>query len=108
MLQQVSQQEARIVCVSALPPFAVGQARSLCERLHSRFPNVKLVAGLWNYESGIVKAQERFQNVSIDFVATSLADALKQIRQLAEAMGESACEQQRERSGADLQYHPAL
>lgn len=108
MLQQVSQQEARIVCVSALPPFAVGQARSLCEGLHSRFPNVKLVAGLWNYESGIVKAQERFQNVSIDFVATSLADALKQIRQLAEAMGESACEQQRERSGADLQYHPAL
>ena len=86
MLDQVSRQEARIVCVSALPPLAVGQARSLCKRLHSRYPNLTLVVGLWNYEGGIAKAQERFKNVSTELVATSLADVLKQIGQLTGAI----------------------
>jgi predicted PurR-regulated permease PerM len=83
MLKQVGLREARIVCVSALPPFAVGQARSLCKRLRASYPNVKLIVGLWNYDGGIVKAQERFQNISTDLVTTSLAGVLEQISQLA-------------------------
>jgi predicted PurR-regulated permease PerM len=84
MLKQVSVQDAQIVCVSALPPFAVGQARSLCKRLRASYPNVKLMVGLWNCDGGIVKAQERFGNVSTDSVAISLAGVLEQIRQLSD------------------------
>jgi hypothetical protein len=86
MLDQVAQQEARIVCVSALPPFAVGQASSLCKRLHSHYPNLKVVVGLWKYEGGIAKAQERFENATVDFAATSLAGVLEYIRQLTDAI----------------------
>ncbi len=84
MLKQVSLQNAQIVCVSALPPFAVGQARSLCKRLRASYPDVKLVVGLWNCDGGIVKAQERFQNVATDSVAISLAGVLEQIRQVSD------------------------
>jgi len=86
MLEQVAQQKASIVCVSALPPFATGQARSLCKRLHARYPSLRVVVGLWNYDGGIVKAQERFESVYTDCVATSLADVSKQIGQLTEAI----------------------
>lgn len=86
MLKQVALQEAQIVCVSALPPFAVGHARSLCKRLHARYPDLKVVVGLWNYELGIAKAQERFESVHTDFVATSLVDVVKQIGQLTDAI----------------------
>ena len=82
MLKQVSVQDAQIVCVSALPPCAVGQARSLCKRLHASYPNVKLIVGLWNCDGGIAQAQTRFQNICTDCVATSLAGVLEQIRQL--------------------------
>jgi hypothetical protein len=85
MLKQVALQDAQIVCISALPPFAVGQARSLCKRLRASYPNVKLVVGLWNYDAGIAKAQERFQNVATECVATSLAGVVEQIRQLCDA-----------------------
>jgi predicted PurR-regulated permease PerM len=85
MLKQVGLWETQIVCVSALPPFAVGQARSLCKRLRASYPGVKLIVGLWNYDDGIVKAQERFQNISTDLVTTSLAGVLEQIGQLADA-----------------------
>ncbi len=86
MLKEVSLRDAQIVCVSALPPFAVGQARSLCKRLRASYPDVKVMVGLWNYDGGIVKARERFQNISIDFVAISLAGALERIRRASDVL----------------------
>ena len=68
MLEKVSRQQARVVCVSALPPFALGQARSLCKALRLRAPGLKIIAGVWNYEGGIAKAQERLGTTSADFV----------------------------------------
>ena len=82
MLEKVARQQARVACVSALPPFALGQARSLCKALRLRAPGLKIIAGVWNYEGGIVKAQERLGTTSADFVCTSLVEALVNIRAL--------------------------
>ena len=84
MLAQVAEGGFHIVCVSALPPFAVGQARSLCKRLHARFPELKIVVGLWGFAGGVPKAQERVGSTCTDAVATSLSEALLQVRRLAE------------------------
>ncbi len=84
MLEQVSQGRHGIVCVSALPPFAVGQARSLCKRLHARFPDLKIVVGLWGFAGGVPKAQQRVGSGCTDAVATTLAEALLQVRRLCE------------------------
>ncbi|HET7889874.1 MAG TPA: hypothetical protein VFL34_00005 [Candidatus Sulfotelmatobacter sp.] len=82
MLQQVGQGNFRIACVSALPPFAVGQARSLCKRLHSRFPDLTIMIGLWDFAGGVIKAQERVGSNCGHSVATSLAEGLLQVRRV--------------------------
>jgi hypothetical protein len=84
MLEQVSRGNYRIACVSALPPFAVGQARSLCKRLRARFPDLAIVVGLWDFAGGVPKAQERVGPSCTDAVATTLTEAMLQVRRLAE------------------------
>jgi hypothetical protein len=84
MLEQVSRRGYPIVCVSALPPFAVGQARSLCKRLRAKFPDLAIVIGLWSFGGGVPKAQERVGPGCSDAVVTSLSEALLQVRRLSE------------------------
>lgn len=84
MLKQVGERGFQIVCISALPPFAVGQARSLCKRLRARFPNVTVVVGLWGFNGGVIKAQERVGTACTDAVSTTLSEAMLQVRRLAE------------------------
>jgi predicted PurR-regulated permease PerM len=84
MLRQAGDSGCTIVCISALPPAAVGQARSLCKRLHARFPDLSLVIGLWRFSGGVPKAQERVGAGCTDAVATTLSEALLQIRRLSE------------------------
>jgi hypothetical protein len=79
-----------MACVSALPPFAVGQARSLCKRLHARFPELAIVVGLWGFSGGVPKAQQRVGSTCTDAVATTLSEALLQIRRLSEFGPEEA------------------
>jgi predicted PurR-regulated permease PerM len=81
MLEQVSELEARIVCVSALPPFALGQARSLCKRLRMGFPELKVILGLWSFEGGVTKARDRVGTGFVDMVGTALSGVLLEIRQ---------------------------
>lgn len=82
MLEQVAQGRFKIICISALPPFAVGQARSLCKRTHARFHDVEIVVGLWGFAGGVPRAQDRVGPGCTDAVATSLAEALIQIGRL--------------------------
>ncbi|MGD1079006.1 MAG: hypothetical protein ABR881_11860 [Candidatus Sulfotelmatobacter sp.] len=82
MLEHVEKGGFRIACVSALPPFAVGQARSLCKRLRARFPALMIVIGLWEFAGGVLKVQERVGANCTDAVATSLSEGRLQIRRL--------------------------
>ena len=94
MLRQVGEAAFRIVCISALPPFAVGQARSLCKRLRARYPDVAVMVGLWNFTGGVIKAQERIGPSCTNAVSTALPEALLQIRRLAhlEASGQTGAQ----------------
>ncbi|MGO8793681.1 MAG: AI-2E family transporter [Candidatus Sulfotelmatobacter sp.] len=72
MLDQVQELPADLVCVSALPPFAQAQARSLCKRLRQRYPNLKIFLGLWDFPGGGAKIQERGGIPSANVIGTSL------------------------------------
>jgi predicted PurR-regulated permease PerM len=84
-LAAVSQHEYQILCLSSLLPSAVTQARSLCKRLQAKDPGLQIIVGLWNLEGGAVAARERLGAGCSSLVATTLADALAQIRQLSES-----------------------
>jgi hypothetical protein len=83
MLEQAAEQKPDVVCVSALPPAALGQARSLCKRLRMRFPELKIILGLWKFEGGLARAQERTGGAPANLVTTTLAEVAMHIRQSA-------------------------
>jgi predicted PurR-regulated permease PerM len=76
MLDEVEKEGANFVCVSALPPFATGQAAPLCKRLRERFPSINIVLGLWAYPGGMAKAQQRAGTHCANSLATSLQQVI--------------------------------
>jgi predicted PurR-regulated permease PerM len=70
------------VLISALPPFSSGQARSLCRLLRARRPLVSIILGVWGYEGGVAKAQERLESGCADRVVTSLQQAVSVLASL--------------------------
>jgi AI-2E family transporter len=71
-----------IVCISSLPPFALLNARTMNKRLRVRFPDLKIIVGLWTFSTS-ESAAERLGQAFVDTVVTTLADALNQIDQFA-------------------------
>jgi len=76
ILDEMAKDIPQIAIVSALPPFALGQARSLCKRLRQRYRGLQIILGLWNFEGGVAKAQERVGPSGADMIATSLQQAI--------------------------------
>jgi predicted PurR-regulated permease PerM len=75
-MEEIATDLSQVVFVSALPPFAAGHARSLCKLIRPRFPGVKIVLGLWGYEGGIAKAQDRAGFSCGEMLAVSLQQAI--------------------------------
>jgi len=85
MLGAMEEEQFEIAFVSALPPFAVGQARSLCKRLHARFPNLAIIVGLWGFAGGVPKAQERVGRTCTEAVCTNFSEAFMQVHRRLQA-----------------------
>lgn len=86
MVDATVQSEARVVCISALPPSAVAHARYLCKRLLTRLSELTIVVGLWNTRMDVTRGVNRLRCRSSDLVATSLTQAAEQIRPLIQSM----------------------
>ncbi len=71
-----------VVCISATPPAAVMHARHLCKIVRGRFPQVRVVVGLWNAEGDLSKAKARIGSAATTQVVATLAEAQKQVRLL--------------------------
>lgn len=49
MLAQLKEGKPDIVCISALPPFAIPHVRSLYSKLRAQEPDLKIIVGLWRF-----------------------------------------------------------
>jgi predicted PurR-regulated permease PerM len=67
-----------VICVSALPPFAYATAAKLCAQLRSRFPQSRIIAGIWGFPEGREPLLRRLEKSSNVTVATGLAQGLEQ------------------------------
>ena len=84
MLEQAGNHPAELVCVSALPPFAAGQAKLLCKQLRARYPQLRIALGLWGFQGGVAKAQARVGVSCADAIGTSLAQILSLVEAIKE------------------------
>jgi predicted PurR-regulated permease PerM len=79
MLAQVKEAAPDVVCISALPPFALLHARDLYKRVRSNVPNAKVIVGLWKFSGDPIKAAARFNIMGDDKLALTLAQAVLQV-----------------------------
>ena len=79
-LNRALNKEVDAAFVSALPPFAIFQARSACRKLRRLDPHLKIVLGLWNSQLSSEKIKERLGSACTDLIATSLAEAVSAIQ----------------------------
>lgn len=71
---------ADVVCISAMPPRAATHARYLCNRLRGRFPEERLIVGLWNAPGDLAKARIRLGSAAAIRIVATLAQAHEQIQ----------------------------
>ena len=71
-----------VVCVSALPPFAFASAAKLCAQLRKRFPEVRIMAGIWGLPEGRESLLNRLEQSNRMTVATNFVQAVEQVANL--------------------------
>lgn len=64
-------------CVSSVPPFAFSHAKNLCQQLRVRFPQTRILAGVWGFSGDVKLAARRFQSVAPDVCVTKFCEALQ-------------------------------
>jgi len=77
MLDLVAPTANDVFCISSIPPFAFSHARTLNRQLRAKYPQTKILIGVWGFSGEIERALQRFQPTRPDKLVNSLADALE-------------------------------
>jgi predicted PurR-regulated permease PerM len=73
---------SELLFVSALPPFAIMHARSLCRKLRRQHPHQKIALAVWNSTIPAATIKERLGSTCADWVVTTLQEALATIKEI--------------------------
>jgi predicted PurR-regulated permease PerM len=79
MLAEISHLNPDIVCISALPPFAISHARLLYNRLRTQSPQLKIILGLWNSLDDLRVVVSRMGMTEEGSILTSLSQVVRTI-----------------------------
>jgi hypothetical protein len=74
-VEAVGRGQARIACVTSVPPFGYTHARYLCRRLRSQFPELKIIAAFLT-EGELDEIKQRQPPIPADEVVVTLKQAL--------------------------------
>jgi predicted PurR-regulated permease PerM len=83
MVLQVQQERPAALFIAALAPGSLAQARYLCRRLHSQFPDLRIVVGCWGRWRDPKKSRKLLLSAGADRVATTLREARGRLAQVA-------------------------
>lgn len=79
MISRVVLARPEVVCISALPPFALAHARALYNKLRAQSPDLKIFVGLWNYPGDIERIAARLQLGEGARMAVSLSEVVNEL-----------------------------
>jgi predicted PurR-regulated permease PerM/methylmalonyl-CoA mutase cobalamin-binding subunit len=102
LVANIREEDPQVIVLSALAPQSVAHTRYLCKRLHTAFPDKKLVVGCWGYRADLDRIRERLQKSGADHIGTTLGDTRSQLTPLVQFMAnreEPAPEAQRVSNG---------
>ncbi len=79
LLTLLKGEAAPIVCIAALPPGGLAQARYLCKRLRTRYPHLKIVVGRWGLESNVDGNRKQLVEAGANEVGVTLDETISQL-----------------------------
>ena len=79
MVMKTVQAAPDVVCISALPPYALSHAKSLYSQLRAQLPEKDILLGIWNYPGDLDRLTTRVGVAENHRVAISLKQALSEI-----------------------------
>jgi predicted PurR-regulated permease PerM len=79
VLAEAFAEKPDLVCLSALPPYAMSYARTLYDAIHSRQPDLRIVVGLWNHSGDLAKAARVITGDEQNPICTTLAEAVARV-----------------------------
>jgi hypothetical protein len=75
----IGEKSPAMICIAAVPPGGLAQARYLCKRLRARFPNLKIAVGRWGIGS---EDSSSILLAGADKVGTTMIETRDQMVQL--------------------------
>ena len=80
-LAAIESEHCKTLLISALQPPAASHAESLCRRLRQRFPQLKILVGLWAADGDVARVAIRLKAAGADEVVTTLHGAVQRVRE---------------------------
>lgn len=77
-----------VVCISALPPYALAPARAMCKQIRDLFLKLKVLVGVWGFSDDKHKAMARFERTQPARLSTSIREAVEQVQELVAPVAE--------------------
>ncbi len=90
LIEAVVEDNAEVLCISAVSPTTILQTRYLCGKLHARCPKLRIVIGLWGATENISETSKRLRASGADDVVTTFADAIAMITRYATTLAHEA------------------
>jgi hypothetical protein len=72
MIAQAQRDQPALVCISALPPGGLSQARYLCKRLRAKLPETQILVGRWGLTTNLEQNEEQLREAGADDVDETL------------------------------------
>ena len=79
MVMKAVQAAPDVICVSALPPYALSHAKSVYSQLRAYLPEKDILLGIWNYPGDLDRLASRVGVAENHRVAVTLKQALSEI-----------------------------
>jgi predicted PurR-regulated permease PerM len=74
LLALVKEKEPAAICIAAVPPGGLQQARYLCKRLRKRFPRLQIMVGRWGLQGGFENQRRSLRDAGANQIRTSLLE----------------------------------
>ena len=78
-LDTIAESKPDVVCISALPPFAIDHARALYSAVRAKFPGQDQIVCLWHSDGDPTKTAARFRLAPNDGLLTTLSEVLQRL-----------------------------
>jgi predicted PurR-regulated permease PerM/methylmalonyl-CoA mutase cobalamin-binding subunit len=79
MVLRAAQSAPNIVCISALPPYALSHAKSAYAQLRAHLPETDILLGIWNYQGDLDRLVARVGIAHDHTLVITLAQAVSEI-----------------------------